>query len=192
MVNETWVLYNQIMPGGKKKTKNINLAQDAQDRKEKSISEREIFSWEAKDFERASIDTKWYVVASVLIVALIGYSVWQRDWFVIGIIVVVSAVMFWYIFSVKPKNVSYKITPVGIHVDGRLYPFSEIHSFWMVYNDRVKSLYIAFTKKYLPTLVVGLENIDPVILKGFLLKKIPEQEKRGESLVDKFTRIARL
>ena len=178
------------MAGGDINQKNINLAQGAEIKRK--ISDKEIFSWQAPSFSRKNKDPKWYVISIIFILIAIGYSVWQKDWYVIGIIVIVSAIMFWYVFSVHPKDVSYKITPMGIYIDDKLYPFSEIHSFWMVYNGNVKSLYLALVKKYLPTVVIGMENVDPLLIKGFLLKKIPEQEKRGESLVDKFTRIAGL
>jgi hypothetical protein len=180
------------MDGGKEPVKNINLARSNEEKPQSKVSEKTVFEWNAKSFERNEKTTKWYLAVALFITVIIAYSAWQRDWFVIGITIVVSAVLFWYIHSVTPQEASYKLTPIGIYVDDRFYPFDDIHSFWMVYNQNVKNLYIAFTKKYLPTLIVSLENIDPVILKGYLLKKIPEQEKRGESLVDKFTRIAGL
>lgn len=177
------------MNGGELEQKDINFVGGE---KKEMISDKEIFSWIAPNFTREHKDPKWFITAAVIILAAIGYSVWQQDWFVIGIIVIVSAVMFWYVFSVHPRDVSYKITPMGIYVDDRLYPFSEIHSFWMIYNNNVKTIYFALIKKYLPTVVVSLENVDPLLVKGFLLKKIPEQERRGESLVDKFTRVVGL
>ncbi len=170
--------------GGKNK---INLLDDKAENEK--LSEKILFSWEAPSFKSSDKTLKWYFIASFIILAIIVYSAWQKDWFIIGIVVIVSAVMFWYIHSVTPNNVNYKLTPMGVYVDDRFYPFSEMHSFWMVYNQNVKNLYIAFIKKYLPTLTINLENIDPVIFRGYLLKKIPEQEKRGESLIDKLTRV---
>jgi len=173
------------MAGGE--NNKINLLDDKAENEK--LSEKILFSWEAPSFKSSDKTLKWYFIASFIILAIIVYSAWQKDWFIIGIVVIVSAVMFWYIHSVTPNNVNYKLTPMGVYVDDRFYPFSEMHSFWMVYNQNVKNLYIAFTKKYLPTLTINLENIDPVIFRGYLLKKIPEQEKRGESLIDKLTRV---
>ncbi|MDD3480883.1 MAG: hypothetical protein PHW75_01500 [Patescibacteria group bacterium] len=174
------------MDGGPELNQNINLAGEA---KKENISDKVIFEWSAPNFSKSDKTTRWYLIASVIIIAIIGYSAWQRDWFVIGITIVVSAILFWYVHSVTPHDVSYRLTPMGIYTDDRFYPFSEMHSFWMVYNQNVKNLYVALQKKYLPTLVLSLEDIDPVILKGYLVKKIPEQEDRGESTVDKISRI---
>jgi hypothetical protein len=140
---------------------------------QQNIAERVIFSWAAPSFKKSERTIRWYGVAAALILALIAYSAWQKDWFVIGIIVVASAIMFWYLHAVNPTDVNYKITPIGLYLDEKLYPFSEIHSFWMVYNASVKNVYIAYRKKYLTSLIINIENVDPVLLKGYLLKKIP-------------------
>lgn len=173
------------MVEGEEKKADINLA----GKKQSSVSDKIVLNWEAPSFQKNDRTIKWYLGALVIIVALIAYSAWQQDWFVIGVTIVVSAVMFWYIYSINPRDVVYKITPIGFYVDDKFYPFSEMHSFWMVYNESVKNIYIAFNKKYLPALIVNIEAIDPVILEGYLLKKIPEQEDRGENLADKLTRI---
>lgn len=174
------------MDGGEKRSGKINLAQGAQS---SGVSDKVVMSWEAPNFNKGDRTFKWYLVAGLIILALIGYSAWQRDWFVIVITIIVSGVLFWYIKTIHPTNITYKITPIGIYVDQVFYPFDEIHSFWIVYNEKVKNIYIAFRKKYLPTLVISIEGVDPVLLKGYMLKKIPEQEGREESLVDKITRV---
>lgn len=125
----------------------------------------------------------------VIVLIAAGLLVWIRDWFTIIILLIVTGVLFWYTKSTHPKKVTYKITPLGIYADTHFYPFSEIHSFWVIYNEKVKTLYVAFLKKYLPPLIIGLENTDPVALKAVLLRRIPEQEKRTENILDKIVRV---
>lgn len=154
-----------------------------------TIKDTVILTWEAQSFEKKAKGYRWYLVTSGLILIAIGFLVWQKDWFTIVILLIVSAILFWYVQTTKPQTVNYKITPLGIYANDRLYPFSEIHSFWLVYNEKVKNLYLAFTRKYLPTLVINVGEVDPISLKNVLLRRIPEQEKRGENLVDKIVRI---
>jgi hypothetical protein len=187
LVIEHWLLYNVDMDGGE--TQNINLAGEAKD---PSVSERVLFSWKAPSFTQNERSGKWYLIAAFLTLAIIAFSAWQQDWFMIGIVVVVAAILFWYIHAVVPQDIAYKITPMGIYADNRFYPYSEIHSFWMVYDQKVKNLYLIFRKRYLPALTINVEKLDPLILKGYLLKKLPEQENRTENIIDKITRIAGL
>ncbi len=176
------------MIGGEK----INQLSQENQKENRGISDKVVFSWTAPTFKKSEKTIRWYSVALVLIIALIGYSAWQNDWFVIGVTIVVSAIMFWYIRTINPTDVEYKITPIGLYLDDKFYPFSEIHSFWMVYNSSVKNLYLTFRKKYLPSVIINIENIDPILLKGYLLRKIPEQEDRGENIIDKLIRTLRL
>jgi hypothetical protein len=148
-----------------------------------------MLSWEAYDFDLKPKSFRWFLLAALFILIGLGYLIWERDWFTLVIFIIIIAVGFWYIQTAKPKLVTYGITPLGITVDGRLHPFSEIHSFWIVYNEKVQRLYVGFTKKYLPPLNIDLKEVDPVLLKSILLTKIPEQEKRGESITDKIIRI---
>lgn len=174
------------MNGGGESLANINPETD---KGQSSISERSVLSWEAPSFQKKERTIKWYAIAILVIFSLIAYSAWQRDWFIIMITIVVSGITFWYLHTVHPTNIKYRVTPLGIYLDERFYPFAEMHSFWMVYNASVKNIYIAFRKKYLPTLTINTENVDSVILKSYLLKKIPEQEGREEGLVDKLIRV---
>jgi hypothetical protein len=182
------------MTGGKKNLDNMTPVQpepkvptDAV--VQPTVKDTVLLTWDALSFEKKAKDYRWYLIAGVLILAAIGFLVWQKDWFTIVILLIVSAILFWYVRTTKPQKITYKITPLGIFADARLYPFAEIHSFWLVYNEKVKTLYLAFTRKYLPTLVINVGEVDPVTLKNVLLRRIPEQEKRGENLIDKIVRM---
>lgn len=154
-----------------------------------NTKEEVLLSWIAPNFDYKDKNFSWYLILSLIILAVIGYFVFMQDWFSIGIIVVISGVLFWYLKKVRPEETTYSVTPFGIYSGKHFYPFSEIHSFWMVYDQKVKKVYIAFVKKYLPALVIGLGDQSPLDLKEVLLKYIPEQEKRGEGLVDKLIRM---
>jgi len=186
-------LYTRVMTGGQKQVSSIDgvarpqgpaAAPDAVPTKDDIL-----LSWEAPSFERKAKDYRWYLAALGVILAIIGYSIWQQDWFFIGIVIIVSAVAFWYLKTTKPQRKQYAITPLGIISGDHVYPFSEIHSFWVVYRPNVKILCLAFTRKYLPTLEVSLGNMDPVVLRSVLSKRIPEQSKRDENIVDKLVRV---
>lgn len=182
-------MYNVSMNGGD--TQNVNFAEPVGMAGD-GVAEKAIFAWQSQSMTGSKRTARWYIIAALLIVAIIAYSVWQRDWFIIGIVIVVSAILFWYMHVAVPQNVAYRLTPMGIYVENRFYPFSEMHSFWIVYDQNVKSLYIIFRKKYLPALTINIESLDPLVLKSYLSKKLPEQESRGENLIDKIARMTGL
>lgn len=157
-----------------------------------SASDRVLLSWNGESFDYAEKGVIWYMAAAAIILAIIGYFVWQRDWFSVGITVVVSAVLFWYVATARPKSVNYAITSFGIQVGERFYPFSDIHSFWLNYTPKVQKLNFVFTKKYLPTLVVDISNTEAQKVKIILSRKIPEQPGRTENILDRVIRALKL
>lgn len=171
-----------------------NLEEDVISRPKNKDSNNEPFggdvllSWKGISGVSKEKTTGWFVLAGLIILAIVGYFVWQGDWYSIVIISIITAIFYWYYFSAKPTESNYKITTLGIFVNNQFYPFSDIHSFWMVYDTDVQRLYIAFIKKYLPSLIIDVKNIDIIKLKTELLKIIPEQEKRAEGFVDKVVR----
>ncbi len=175
------------MQGGE--SQSVNFGQSLEP---SGVSDKAVFEWKAASFTQSEKGLKWYLAAAFVILAVIGYSAWQRDWFMIGIVVVVSGVMFWYQRAMTPHEVSYRLTPMGIYIDDRFYAYSEMHSFWLVYNQNVKSLYIVFRKRYLPALNINVEALDPMLLKGYLVRRLPEQENRDETLIDRLGRLLRM
>lgn len=154
------------------------------------IPEKTLLAWSAPSFDFKDKGFTWYAAAGFIILAFVAYFIWQADWFGLGIIVVVSAILFWYAAKMRPTEVNYSITGMGIYANEHFYPFAEIHSFWIIYNEKAKNLHLAFIKKYLPALVINLNDVNPVVLRNLLLRKLPEQEKKVESLLDKVTRLA--
>jgi hypothetical protein len=149
-------------------------------------------SWDGETFDYAEKGFIWYLLASLAALAIAGYFVWQRDWFSVGITVVVTAVLFWYAATARPKTINYAITSFGIQAGDRFYQFSEIHSFWMTYNQNVKKLNFVFAKKYLPTLVVDISNAQAEKIRVILSRKLPEQPGRGENILDRLVRALKL
>lgn len=182
-------MYNILMTGGNVNLDGMAPADQVSVPLQTASKDTALYSWDALSFEKKAKDYRWYLIAAVIILVAIGLLIWQRDWFTIAILVIVSAILFWYVRTQRPKTVTYKITPLGIMAGERLYSYSEIHSYWLVYNEKVQNLYFAFTRKYLPTLVVGLGKADPVRIKSILSRRLPEQAKRTENLVDKLVRI---
>lgn len=150
--------------------------------------EEVLLSWDAPEFLEHERDAKWYIGAAVLALGLLGYSLYTKDWFFAVVVVIIAIVSLRYL-KIKPNIKKYGITRVGIYIDERFYPFDQLHSFWVVYQPPLKILNILSTRRYLPQLTIQLEDQDPVMIKNILKKFIPEQEKRGEAVMDKVSRI---
>ena len=155
-------------------------------------SNRTLLSWSGESFDYAEKGIIWYSAAVFILLAIIGYFVWQKDWFSIGITVVVSGILFWYTATARPKTIEYSLTTFGVQAGERFYPFAEIHSYWMIYTPKVKKVNFELAKKYLPTLVVDISSAEAEKVRIILSRKLPEQEGRGENIIDRVLRVIKL
>lgn len=147
-----------------------------------------LLAWQSTKEVREK-DKKWFFLVGSVILFPIAYSVWTKDWFILIIIAILLPVLYFHSKNRTVENAAYKITPLGVYENEKFYPFAEIHSFWIVFNEKVRTLNIIFMKKYLPQLTIDISNIDPLKIRAVLGKKVPEQEKRGESMVDYLIRL---
>jgi len=152
--------------------------------------EEALLIWSAQEYVEHERDTKWFIGAGLLTFGLLSYSIYTRDWFFVGVVIILVIVTLKYL-KMKPALRRYGITRTGISVDEKFYSYDQLHSFWIVYQPPVKSLHILTNRKYLPVIDVQLEDQDPVLIKSILKKFLPEQEKRGEAPMDKLSRMLR-
>ena len=93
----------------------------------------------------------------------------------------------------KPKLVPVKISEIGIKIGQRLYPFSQISTFWIIYKPpRVATLNFRVNQGYVNDISVPLLNTDPSGVRNYLLQNLPEWEGKTESLFEVLTHLFKL
>ena len=76
-----------------------------------------------------------------------------------------------------PRYIEHKITPLGIELDGRVFLFDELQSFWILYHGPVKELILRSKKTLMPLIHLQLEYADPNKIREILLDFLPEKEE---------------
>lgn len=174
----------------KEKQKEPEAMFTTEDSSIKTNPDHVLFSWKETDNQEKEKTKIFWVFFVLIIDALtITYLVWQKDWVPIPIVAALSAVLFWYKITIKKDSRECSIEKLGVRVGNSFYHYQELHSFWIVNGKDFKNLQLVFIKKYLPALSVDISNANVSSLRESLSKNIPEQEKRGESLIDKLVRI---
>ena len=84
----------------------------------------------------------------------------------------------------KPRLVSFSITPRGIAIGKRLYPYNDLKSFWLHYDPpRKRELSLRSKKTLMPSIVLPLGQTDPNEVRTILTKFLKEEEQE-ESMID--------
>ena len=155
------------------------------------VKESVLLAWKALEYPEYTRDLRYYALVGLLFLVLIGYSIFMRDWYGIGILVILIGFILWY-QTKKPVEHVYRASQLGLYVDNRFYAYNEIYSFWLLFGKNSRSLNIIFNKKYLPQLTIILENVDPLVVRTTLGKYIPEENSRKETISDRLVRLFRL
>jgi len=100
----------------------------------------------------------------------------------LGMIILIKA-------NKKPEIVNFEINPLEVKVGEKLYQFREIKSFWIEYEPElnIKELSLQPKKWYHAFVKIPIYDQNPLQLRAFLLKFLPEVEHK-DSLADALSR----
>jgi len=146
-----------------------------------------LLSWEAPEFTKYKKGKTWFITFFLIAAGLIVLALFWKSITMIILIILGSFVVLIYALK-EPVVVKIEITPQGVKVEDKLYPFSEIKSFWIFYEPpEVKEISFYLKRALFPNVFVPLGDSDPNQARKILLKFLPEK-KHKESLFDIWAR----
>jgi len=145
------------------------------------------FSWESPDFVLHTRSSKSYliIVGGALLISGFMYS--QQIWTGLAL-VLLSALYILFTGRQKPKNVTCAVYEEGVVVDGKVYAYEEFKSFWTAYGD-IPKIKLQLVGRFAGQVSMPIADHDLDIVSKFLLEYLPEEEDKGEDLVDVINRM---
>jgi len=153
--------------------------------------EKAVLSWQAPEFIYHTRGPVWFGIAAILVALMIAYAV-KTDAVTMAVAFIVLTGVYLISHNRKPQIITFQITNLGLHAGPRLIPYNQIKAFWIIYNDKVRTLKLLTTEKFMTELTLQLGDQDPGEVRRELLREIPEYEGREEHFVDALIRIAKL
>lgn len=151
-----------------------------------------LLEWKAPEFISHPKGKRWFLLAGLLIVALIVYALYT-DSATMAIVFIVLAGVYYLTHNQEPQIIDIRITELGIFADKKFYPYNQISSFWIVYHPPfVHTLNLKMGNKGGSRVVIQLNDQNPVDVRKALAKEVPEVEGEGESMPEIITRLLRL
>lgn len=156
---------------------------------EDNLTPEILISWDFPEFEKYERNRTWYLIASLIFIALLIYAVFTANFLFAVIIIFVSIILY---FQEKHEQiiVTFAITPDGLILGEKFYAFKEIKKFYLIYEPpEVKKLYIEFKNFLKPRLGIPLLEQNPVRVREILVNYLDEDlDKEYEPLTDKIGR----
>ena len=141
------------------------------------------FEWEAPEFEKKEKTKSWFIIPALVAIALGIFALLSDN--ILFLVLVLLGFFVFYIYAKKePRTIKFKINEKGIEIDNRLHDFDSLRSFWVFYDPpEEKEISFRSKKTFFPYLRMPLADQNPVDLRKYLLKFLPEKHHH-ESIVD--------
>lgn len=143
-----------------------------------------IFEWSATEVEHREKTNDWYWGLGVAVIAGCVLSLLASN-YLLAVLLAVGGIMLGIYGNDKPRPVHIEISERGVVLNGNLYLFKSMKSFWIFRDRRGRDRLVLVTgRQVLPTHILTFgEGIDPITVRLFLLKHLEEKETK-ESIVD--------
>ncbi len=151
-------------------------------------------SWQFPEFRKHQRSALWYLIAIIIIGALIAYSLFTQSYIFLIIIFLFVFVMFLLSRRSAPL-LNIELNEDGVVIGEKtFYQWKDIKSFWIIYDPpEVKNLYFDFKSAVRPSISISLENENPLRIRKILSHYLTEDtEKENESFSDGLQRILKL
>ena len=112
------------------------------------------------------------------------FIVVQSDIFAAVCLAIITALII--IFSRQlPERVEIQLTDKGLHFGNLFYPYKQLKYFWIVNNERHKTVNLNTSALINNVVILELENEDPELVRDYLIKYIPEHPQTEETPAQK-------
>jgi hypothetical protein len=152
-----------------------------------------VFEWFIKEYEQYDRGNRWYLVMILAGVLLVIYALFTANYLFALVIILFGIVL--YVHEMQPPlEVYFAITETGIIIGRKFYKFSELGSFWMIYNPPdVKNLYFRIKNVVRYRLKIPLHNFDPRPIRDYIKQYlIEEMDQEEEPISDRLARILKI
>ncbi len=134
-----------------------------------------LISWNAPEHFYVEKHPDWYWAVGIVTLTLAAVCFILGS-IIPGIFVVVAAVALVLHASKPPRIVYHEVNDRGIIVDGVLYPFLTLDSFWVPNDEAIPKLIVKSRKTFMPYIVLFIEEVDPEQVREIMLRYIAETE----------------
>ncbi|MCL5774932.1 MAG: hypothetical protein M1333_01835 [Patescibacteria group bacterium] len=143
-------------------------------------------SWQAPEYRHYEKNAGWYVTLVSIVILIMAFFIVQKDVFaavttgLLGILVVIFS-------RQKPETVEMELDHKRVKVGNIEVPYKQIKHFWVVHNEKHKTVNLETTTLVNNMLILELEHLDPEHVRMFLSQYLPEHEETEPTMVQRIT-----
>ncbi len=143
-------------------------------------------SWHAPEYRHYEKNAGWYVTLISIVILIIGFFLVQKDAFaaittgLLGVLVVVFS-------RQKPEIVPVELDHKALKMGKIEIPYKQIKHFWVVHNEKHKTVNLETTTLVNNMVILELEDQDPEQIRQFLSRYLPEHPETEPTPIQRIT-----
>ncbi len=134
-----------------------------------------LISWDAPEHNHIEKNNDWYWAVSIITITASALAFIFGN-FMFGIFILVASFALVVHSSKHPKTIHCEINDRGVVINGILYPFLNLESFWIDAHTEPAKIIIKPNKTFMPYINIHIENVDREHVRDILLNYIAETE----------------
>lgn len=154
---------------------------------EKEHFKSPILTWTSSLYPAAQKTKGWYIGLFVVTALFALYGILTNAWS-FSVVIIVAAGVYYYLNEQDVPVVDVVISDLGILIGRRVFPFSDLKTFWIDYNPPFhKELHLILKNEYKHEIIVSIHALNPSELRRILTRYLPEWEDRKKTFSENLT-----
>ena len=141
-------------------------------------------SWQAPEFRHYKKNYGWYVVMIAISIMVVGFFIINKDIFAAISLAIIAALILFFARQ-PPQRIDIELNSRYIKYGNLIFPYKQIKHFWIVNNERHKTLNFHTTALLNNIVILELEQQNPEEAREFLIRYLPEHEENEETFAQK-------
>lgn len=161
----------------------VDLRKIAPSASQKQLPASGSISWETEEFPYHQKDLQWFLIGGVLALGIFVSLLILKNMF--GAATMLLFVLIMYLYATKkPEMLSVVVDGRGVTINNKRILYSDITSFWVLYEPPVKDLILIQKARFTPKTIIPLGQINPLELRALLLANAIIEKEEEETLTD--------
>ena len=152
-----------------------------------SFEEREIINWRAPDLLIGKKSKTWFSGFFVIVVVLVGLSIWQQLWTFMALILVSAVAIFITRRESQSNMISYSLSTRGVYIGNSFHPYDEFKGFGIIKESELYSIIFIPKKRFSPSTSIYFSKENGEKITDIIGARLPMEEIEHD-LIDRIIR----
>lgn len=148
---------------------------------EKNEDKEGVISWHIPEYNTHERTRNWYILAGAVAFGFLVFAYFSHN-FLFAVIIIVAVLLYVLNHGVEPIMINVSLTDEGVIIGRKFYDYDDLKDFALVYKPKheVRNLYFEFKNGLRHRLSIPLNDMDPIVIRDFLLKYLHEDLERTD------------